>query len=395
EVERVARGLAEGPEAWREARRGGRWDRAPGREAADPDLRLRAGSGWHRRSGRRGGRALPVRRADRARRRGRGDGTRDRALLPGAGALPRHAEAARDPGDRAGTSRPNHARPLLPGPLAHPAAQGSRGAGADHRERGKQAAARPDRLPQRSPVAPGLGPGRIRTQPGQRPLRPRPEPDGERAAGPGRLYPAGLRVRGGPLRGALRGYLPSGRRADGQGRVPQDGPEVLPARRPRPVERLRRVALSLPRRAGGGRGHTGRPRRDGALFARRPIRHPARRLGLGHRDHPLPRRVYRGDTGRHRGRRLRGRLTHHRVHDDARDPGDRGLHPDPAVRRQLPYPPHPGQRPPRPPHPRPARRHRRRRAGGPRRRRLRRPRCRRPPRLLRLSPRQAEDEPAI
>ncbi|CAA9457854.1 MAG: Uncharacterized UPF0118 membrane protein, partial [uncultured Rubrobacteraceae bacterium] len=389
EREQVARGVAEGAEAQREARR--RRGGGGGGAATDPDLRLGEGARRHHRAGRRRGRVVPVRGADRARRRARGDGARHSVVVPGAGALARHAQAARYSCYRAGPARPHHARPLLPGAAAHPAAQGPRGAGADHRERGQQVAAGPDRLPQRAPVAPELGPGGVRPEARRQPLQPGPEPHGERAPGPGRLYPAGLRVRGGPLRGALRRGLPAGRRAHGKGRLLEDRAARLQARRPRPVERLRRVAQSIPWRAGGGRRDPGGAGLVRPLPARRALRHPARGLGLGHRDHPLPRRVYRGDTGRHRGRRLRGCLAHHRVDDDARDPGGRGLHPDPAVRGQLPDAPHPGQRPPRPPHPRPPRRDRRRRACGPRRRRLRRPDRSRPPRLLRLPPRQAQD----
>ena len=63
-----------------------------------------------------------------------------------------------------------------------------------------------------------------------------------------------------------------------------------------------------PRATSGGcfRGHDpGRPGRWRTISPRRALRHPSRRVGLGHGDHPLPRRLPGGYTRCHSGPRLR------------------------------------------------------------------------------------------
>ncbi len=241
--------------------------------------------------------------------------------------------------------------------------------------------------PRRAPSCCRARTPRSSQQPGQGALRPRPETSRRTCCGAWSALSRGPSTSGWPSSGCSSSRLPAGRRAQGQGGVPQDRAQGLPARRPRPVERLRRsrfVATS----AGCWswcviQGATRGRRRSGcstcptpscsASGSRPPRSSPTSAPFSGAIPAVIVAAVFED-------------ASLDRLDDDARDPGGRGLRPDPAVRGQLPYPPHPGPRPPRPPHPGAPRRYRRRPAGRPRRRGLRRPAARRPPRLLRLSP---------
>src|SRR5215211_6800921 len=261
------------------------------RRPHDPDPHLFTGLDRHRRGWVCPVRAPFVRGADRSRR-GAGWGCAGhRALVSGAGALALHAKGVRDPTYRAGHARLDLSWFLLPRAAPDRAVEHPRKDHAPHRQQRQPALARRYKRAERTPAGTRLGPRGVRRETGHRSLRPRPEPYREPAQEPPRVYSKGFQLRGNALRRTLRRDLPSGGRAEGEGSFSEDRTGPLPPRRSRPVGSLRRFALALPRRA-RFRGHDpGRPCRCGAISPRRALRHPARRVGLSHGDHPLPRRL--------------------------------------------------------------------------------------------------------
>src|SRR5215212_1733223 len=329
-----------GQRAGPEAAGQGSAEEAAVRWISDPDPRLSAGLDRHRRRGGYPVRAALVRGADRTRCRFRWGGARHRTLVSGAGAIALHAAGAGDFADRRGHAWFDLSRVLLPGAAPDRTVEHPREEHAPDRQQRQPALDRRDRRAQRAPAGTRLGPRGVRQEYRHRPLRPGPEPYRELAEEHAGLHTQGFQLRGDALRHNLRRDLPPGRRAEGEGGLSEDRPGPLPPRRSRLVGSLRRLALALPRRA-RVRGHDpGRPGGGGAVSARRALRHFARRVGVTHGDHPLPRRLPRGYTRGHSGPRFR--VSQLRVVDDHRHPDDRGLRPDPTARRQLLDSPHPG-----------------------------------------------------
>src|SRR5215204_1018780 len=176
------------------------------------------------------------------------------------------------------------------------------------------------------------------------------------------------------------------KRTKHKGTLPAGNASPLPARCPRPLGRLRLLALALPSGVGTRGFYSRRAFGYRALLSRRPLRHPARNVGLDHLHHPLPGGLSRGDPRCHPGPL---RVADHGASHCPCFPLD------PAAGRQHPDAPNTGTDPADPLYPDLPSRHRRRRDCGPTRRRLRRADPGRAKGTLRLLPRSPSHQDPI